>query len=363
LTEPTLLIAAHRAAFYLGDDAAERRFSASLVALARDRADIGVLPLAAARLAVSEMLAGHWAASGATATEVVQLARATRQEHLAGPGLVQLGLLAALRGEDEACRRYTEQACTVARRPTVILEDASRWALAVLDLARGDPGQAVNRLRGLTHPMVLVMSGLDRVEAASLSGAADLARSWADELVDHARQVVQPWTCARAAHAQALVGPAAEVDLHFAQALAHHEAANRPFEHGRTELAYGVALRRARRRAAARSHLRAAFDRFDALGAAPWAERAQSELRACGQAVSRRVAGGAVDRLTPQEVQVARFVARGLSNAEVAAQLFLSRRTVDFHLRNVFMKLGLTSRTELVRLVAEQVPAVADRAG
>ena len=134
-----------------------------------------------------------------------------------------------------------------------------------------------------------------------------------------------------AAHAQALVGPAAEAGRHFGEALAHHEAADRPFEHARTELAYGVALRRAPHRAAARSHLRAAFDRFDALGAAPWADRTQSELRACKQAVSRRVAGGAVDRLTPQEVQVARFVARGLSNAEVAAQLFLSRRTVDFH--------------------------------
>jgi DNA-binding CsgD family transcriptional regulator len=110
-------------------------------------------------------------------------------------------------------------------------------------------------------------------------------------------------------------------------------------------------------------HLRAALDRFDALGAAAWAGRAQAELRACGQAVNRRVAGGTVDRLTPQEVQVAQFVARGLSNADVAAQLFLSRRTIDFHLRNVFAKLGITSRTELAHLVAAQVVPGAERTG
>ena len=121
----------------------------------------------------------------------------------------------------------------------------------------------------------------------------------------------------------------------------------------RTFLAYGIALRRARRRGHARTYLRAAFERFEALGARPWADRAHVELRACGQTARRRVAGAPVEQLTPQEVQVARFVSRGLTNADVAAQLFLSRRTVDFHLRNVFTKLGIRSRTELVRLVVD----------
>ena len=104
-----------------------------------------------------------------------------------------------------------------------------------------------------------------------------------------------------------------------------------------------------RRRADARTPLRDAFEIFDSLGATPWAERAQAELRATGETVRRREPAE-LGRLTPQELQVARFVAQGLSNREVAAQLFLSPRTIDFHLRNVFSKLGLTSRVELATL-------------
>jgi DNA-binding NarL/FixJ family response regulator len=94
------------------------------------------------------------------------------------------------------------------------------------------------------------------------------------------------------------------------------------------------------------THLTAALDAFEALSAAPWAERAQAELRACGQSARRRDPS-AMCQLTPQEVQVARFVARGLPTRQVAEQLFLSPRTIDYHLRNVFAKLGISSRAEL----------------
>ena len=123
----------------------------------------------------------------------------------------------------------------------------------------------------------------------------------------------------------------------------------RPFERARTELAYGEFLRRARRRVEAREHLRAALDGFEALGATLWAERARVELRASGQTARKRDPSTR-DELTPQELQIARFVAEGLTNREVAAQLFLSPRTIDFHLRNVFRKLGISSRTALARL-------------
>jgi DNA-binding NarL/FixJ family response regulator len=99
----------------------------------------------------------------------------------------------------------------------------------------------------------------------------------------------------------------------------------------------------------ARQHLRAALTGFEALGAVQWAERARTELRASGESARKRDPS-TVSQLTPQELQVARFVADGLSNKEVAAQLFLSPRTVDAHLRNVFAKLGVTSRTQLARL-------------
>jgi DNA-binding CsgD family transcriptional regulator len=125
--------------------------------------------------------------------------------------------------------------------------------------------------------------------------------------------------------------------------------AGRPFNQARTELAYGEHLRRSRRRVDARSHLRSALDLFEGLRATPWAERAAAELRASGETVRKRDES-AEAVLTPQERQVAQLVRTGLSNKDVAAQLFVSPRTVDFHLRNVFAKTGVTSRGELAAL-------------
>src|SRR3954453_4271533 len=138
----------------------------------------------------------------------------------------------------------------------------------------------------------------------------------------------------------------------FEEALDHHGRAHRPFERARTELACGEALRRLRRRIDARPHLEAALDAFDRLGAAPWVERAGAELRASGRTARRRDPSTLL-QLTPQELQVARFVAGGLPTREVAAQLFLSPRTVEFHLHNVFTKLRISSRTELAALRVE----------
>ena len=153
-----------------------------------------------------------------------------------------------------------------------------------------------------------------------------------------------------AAHGRAvLAGARGDADPHFEQALALHADSVRPFEAARTELAYGEHLRRTRRRVAAREHLRAALETFEDLKATPWAERAAQELRASGETARKRDTGGSVD-LTPTELQVAQLVQGGLSNREVAAQLFVSPRTVDFHLRNVFTKTGVTSRLELTRL-------------
>jgi DNA-binding CsgD family transcriptional regulator len=150
------------------------------------------------------------------------------------------------------------------------------------------------------------------------------------------------------AHAHGLLSEGHVAEDRFQEALDHHRRARRPFERARTELAYGELLRRARRRVDARAHLEAALDTFENLGAAPWAERARLELRASGQAARRRDPS-TLFQLTPQELQVARFVATGLPTREVAAQLFLSPRTVEFHLRNVFAKLGISSRSQLAQ--------------
>jgi DNA-binding CsgD family transcriptional regulator len=121
-----------------------------------------------------------------------------------------------------------------------------------------------------------------------------------------------------------------------------------PMQRARTELLYGEWLRRQRRRTDARAHLRTALEAFRRLGAVPWAGRAEAELRATGETARKRDAS-AVEQLTPQELQIAGLVTDGLTNREIAAQLYLSPRTVDYHLHKVFTKLGIASRTELVR--------------
>jgi DNA-binding NarL/FixJ family response regulator len=134
--------------------------------------------------------------------------------------------------------------------------------------------------------------------------------------------------------------------------LAAHAESPRTPDRARTELAFGEWLRRNRRRVDAREHLRAALTLFEELGATPWAERAAQELRASGESARRRDVSTATN-LTAQERQVAALVQQGLSNRDAAARLFVSPRTVDFHLRNVFSKLGVASRGELAQLVLD----------
>ena len=131
------------------------------------------------------------------------------------------------------------------------------------------------------------------------------------------------------------------------QALAARPALS-PFWRARTELLYGEWLRRERRRQEARGHLLTAAELFHQLRALPWENRAAAELRATGETTSKRDRL-ALDQLTPQELQIAGLVTQGLTNREIAAQLYLSPRTVDYHLRKVFTKLGIASRTQLVR--------------
>jgi DNA-binding CsgD family transcriptional regulator len=164
-----------------------------------------------------------------------------------------------------------------------------------------------------------------------------------------------PWTHAAAAFGRARTsehgdgGGGDRVSELYETSIAHHAAADRPYDRARVQLAYGEFLRRNQRRVDARGPLRAALETFEDLHARPFVERASQELRASGETARKRDPSTALN-LTPMELKVADLVSQGLSNKDVAAQCWVSPRTVAFHLRNVFTKTGVTSRGELAHI-------------
>jgi DNA-binding CsgD family transcriptional regulator len=186
------------------------------------------------------------------------------------------------------------------------------------------------------------------VEAAVRSGRPEVAEPAVRDFATWAEHAPMRWPAAVAARMSGLLARGAEAEAHYEASLQLRADAETPFEHARTQLLLGEHLRRSRRRTEARPQLRAALAAFERLGARPWAERASTELRATGETARRREPS-TIDQLTPQELQIARFVSEGASNREVAAKLFLSPRTVEYHLHKVFTKLGIASRGELGR--------------
>jgi DNA-binding CsgD family transcriptional regulator len=168
---------------------------------------------------------------------------------------------------------------------------------------------------------------------------------------ESARAKGQPWALARAARARGLLADDESFAEEFEAALALHEQTPDVFEAARTRLVYGARLRRAGKRVRAREQLRDAFEAFEALGALPWADRARTELEATGEKARKRDAS-TLDQLTPQELQIAFLLAEGRTTREAAASMFLSPKTIEYHLRNVYRKLGVRSRPELAAAVA-----------
>ncbi|MBC2902673.1 hypothetical protein H4N64_13835 [Streptomyces sp. PSKA01] len=161
---------------------------------------------------------------------------------------------------------------------------------------------------------------------------------------------------ALSARCRALLTPGAEAVEHYRAALGLHGRGTRDFERARTELLFGSALRRLRRRTEARDRLHSALEAFESFGAPHCADRARAELRALGAPADPAPCGpdDPTARLTAQQLLVARMAAEGATNREIAARLALSPRTIDHHLRGVFTRLGIRSRIELVRLLAEK---------
>jgi DNA-binding CsgD family transcriptional regulator len=205
---------------------------------------------------------------------------------------------------------------------------------------------------GCREPNVVLTSG-DLVECLVRAGRRAEAEVALAELEDLARHAERTGALAVAARCRGLLADDDAFEAPFDEALRLHGGGEAPFERARTLLCLGERLRRARRRADARVHLRAALDAFEALGAVDWAATARSELGVTGETAASR-SGPRSDALTPQELQVALMVASGATNREAGSRLFLSAKTIEAHLGRIYRKLGLRSRTELAALVAQE---------
>jgi len=357
---PDRLTWAAKAAMFLGRLAEAAALAQRATAAARNGAMTGLLVHALEMSAVLEYAQGSYPAATALGTEGATLARETGQDSSAALLLAGLAATAAVRGDDDRCQEAAAQALALAGpRRLGLAAGAATHALAQLDLVHGRYAAALQRLDtmaaagpGEASLSVSMMALPDHVEAAVGAGAHDSARQILQRLQLRSAALDSPRLRALLLRCRALVGDG-DIDELFTAAVAAHPVGEAPLELARTRLLYGQWLRRARRHAAAREHLRAALLDLERLGCRPLAERARGELRATGETVGNPEPAD-LHQLTPQELTVVRLVTEGLSTKEVAARLFLSPRTVEYHLHKVYPKFGVRSRTELAHVLAGQ---------
>lgn len=354
LTDPDLLANVGVATLLLGDDEQALRWHDIQLDQARLQSSPIRILHALTRRAIAQLATAQWDALGAAADEVSELAGITGQQSQLLLPKAQMLVVGAYRREASFDPRAEDLQALLSKERAGVLDrmvaDTFAWARGIRQSA-DDAVAAAHHFDRIVHPMLRRAAFYDILDAALQVGDIKTATTIADDMARFAAATGQAWAAAAAGHGRALLADSeADAELHFEDALAHHARSSRPFNHARTRLAYGQQLRRARRRVDAREHLRVALAIFDVLQTGgPWSGRAAEELRASGETARRRGADSA-DRiaLTAQELQVATLVQRGLSNRDVAAHLFISPRTVDFHLRNVFAKLGVSSRGALV---------------
>jgi DNA-binding CsgD family transcriptional regulator len=341
-------------ALHLGHDEGARFYYSAMVSTAREAGAGMVVIYALERLMFGQLPTGTWGVVRSSVDESLTLARSVGQPTLTAAPLAALALLAALTGSDDFDLHLAALEDVAASYPLGIMagpaHDVTRWAKGTRAAAQGDAAAALHHLSGMRVPALHRLAAVDRLEAAVRAGDTTQAVAWVDELAPFATGTGHPWALGAVDLGRALTASdPAEATVAFERALRHYRVASRPYDLARTQLAYGEFLRRTNRRVDARTHLRSALETFTDLGATPLVERATQELRASGETARKRDPSTLLD-LTPMERKVARLVSTGLSNKDVAAQCWVSPRTVAFHLRNVFTKVGVSSRTELAQL-------------
>ena len=326
---------------------------------AAERGDEGSAAMVLANLALAEYLAGRWSEAGQLAEEGFEVALHTGQRHNEAFALSTRALVRGSQGDEEGCRADAAEAMGIAgERAMAVARINALWALGVLELSLGHAEEAASLIRRQRERLLAAGVGEpgsirfvpDEIEALVALGRTDEAEALLAWLEERGRALDRISALAAAARCRGLLALARHDTTgalaSFEEALRQHDRLPMPFERARTLLALGIALRHAKRRRDARATLEDARGAFAALGAALWEERAAAEL---GRIGGRRASGA---ELTPAEERVAALVAEGRTNKQVAAALFLTERTVEFHLTHAYRKLGVRSRAELARRLA-----------
>jgi ATP/maltotriose-dependent transcriptional regulator MalT len=288
------------------------------------------------------------------ANEGVQIAEDTGQLHSAVNLRGVVARITAMTGDEQTCVALAREAIHVGTERHSSSVGLAVLALAVLELGYGRYSAALERLASLPsllrrHPTFAYLSPPEWAEAAARSGQPERAAEMMTAYLAWATHRDSPVVGANVHRCRALLGPDDEAEAHYRAAIRLYDGINRPMARARCELLYGEWLRRMRRRSESREPLRGALRVFDRIGARSWAERARAELRATGETVAALSEPGGA-QLTPQELQVVRLAAAGLSNRDIGAQLFISPRTAGYHLYKAFPKLGVAGRHELASL-------------
>jgi len=349
------------ASIWVEDYEPARRMLDHAIETARSTSALGLLAFPLACRAELDFRTGRWAAAYARGLEAVTIASELGQTSELSFNLVTLARVEAGLGRDRDARIHAGRAVELAEALGVgsILTYAGA-VQGFLEIGRGRPNDTIAHLepiaklvehQGLREPAT-VQWAPDLIESYVLVGREGDALSALNVFQGQGTATGRTWALAAAARCRGMLADDDHFEEVFSEALQWHTRTRTPFERSRTELRFGQRLRRARRPAEAATLLRAALDTFEELGATAWAGQARTEMEAAGgNAPGRRPAP--LHQLGPQELQVALLVAEGSTNREVAAALFVSPKTVEFHLGKVYRKLGVRSRTELARLVAQ----------